>query len=66
VSTSALGLPARPDTSPAAPRVAAGPADPTPTADKNEPSKKKRGFWGRLFGRKDKAEDPPKESPKHR
>jgi 1A family penicillin-binding protein len=63
-SASALGLPEAPGTTPVVPAVSGEP--PQPVADRDEPVKKKRGFWSRLFGRRDKADDPKKDSPKPR
>jgi 1A family penicillin-binding protein len=63
-SASALGLPEAPATTPVVPAVSGEP--PQPVADRDEPVKKKRGFWSRLFGKRDKPDDPKKDSPKPR
>jgi membrane peptidoglycan carboxypeptidase len=62
-SATALGLPNTPASAPVVPAVAGEPAQP-PAAQPGEQPKKKRGFWGRLFGKRDKPDerknDPPK------
>lgn len=70
VSAEAAGLPTPPPASTSG--VVTPGAVPTPQADSpkaDEPEKKKRGFWSRLFGRggddkNDKKKDPPKKDPK--
>jgi 1A family penicillin-binding protein len=61
-SATALGLPNTPASAPVVPAVAGEPAQP-PAAQPAEQPKKKRGFWGRLFGKRDKPDerknDPP-------
>ena len=61
-SASSLGLPNAPASAPVVPAVAGEPTPP-PAAQEEQP-KKKRGFWARVFGKKDKTDerktDPPK------
>jgi 1A family penicillin-binding protein len=54
VPAAAVGVPQRADDS-VTEAVARTPA--TATADQPQPAGKKRGFWGRLFGRRDKPQD---------
>jgi membrane carboxypeptidase/penicillin-binding protein len=62
-SAAALGVPNAPPPTPAVPAVAGEPAPP-PAERAEEQPKKKRGFWSRLFGKRDKPDgrkdDPPK------
>jgi hypothetical protein len=48
-----------------APAVAERVEAQTPEVEREEP-KKKRGFWSRIFGRRDKDEDEKKDQPKRR
>ena len=62
-SASALGLPNTPASAPVVPAVAGEPAQP-PAARAEEQPKKKRGFWARLFGKRDKPDDRKTDPPK--
>jgi penicillin-binding protein 1A len=61
-SASALGLPNAPASTPVVPAVAGEPAP--PAAQPEDQPKKKRGFWARIFGKRNKPDekrtDPPK------
>jgi len=61
-SASSLGLPNAPASAPVVPAVAGEPTPP-PVVQEEQP-KKKRGFWAKIFGKKDKTDerktDPPK------
>jgi hypothetical protein len=54
VPASAVGVPQRPDEG-VAEAMARGTPE-TATVDQAVPAVKKRGFWGRVFGRRDKAQ----------
>ena len=61
-SASALGLPNAPASTPVVPAVAGEPAP--PAAQPDDQPKKKRGFWARIFGKRDKPDEKRNEPPK--
>jgi 1A family penicillin-binding protein len=64
VDIQSTGLPSQgAETAPVAPQAESAPVTQAPTAGKGEPEKKKRGFWSRVFGRKERDEKEKKPQP---